>query len=172
MGLDISVYKGLIKADVDESLLENEDFEPEGDDQVRFYINPDDLHTVENINPNFVYEYEKSFGFRAGSYSSYNHWREQLAKLAGYPATENYEGHQKHSATVWENPIAGAFLEIINFSDCEGVIGEKNSKKLAIDFAKYQEAANNFGDKRFLELYNTWREAFEWASNNGCVEFH
>jgi hypothetical protein len=171
MGLDITAHKGLKKVNIDKALLEDEDFEPE-DGNFSFYINPNYAHIAKNINTNLIYEADKTIGFRAGSYGGYNVWREQLAKLAGYPAKEDYDGHQKHSATVWHNPVAGDFLEIINFSDCEGIIGSEISQKLAKDFEKYQNSANELGDERFLDLYNTWREAFELASDNGCVEFH
>lgn len=101
-------------------------------------------------------------GFRAGSYSGYNVWRNQLAILAGYESARH----------VWEHIDIGPFYEIINFSDCEGVICAKNSKKLHGDFLKFAEAAEKHEDPRFNDLYKEWMHAFLLASEDGCVEFH
>src|SRR3972149_5024711 len=62
------------------------------------------------------YTYAEKLSFRAGTYSSYNQWRDQLAQLA-----------------------QGAFLELINFSDCEGAIGSKTSTKLLKDFQDHEQ---------------------------------
>ena len=57
-------------------------------------------------------------------------WNE-LATLAGYAGADD----------AWER-TDGPFWELINFSDCEGVIGPKTSAKLAGDFAAFQEKAD------------------------------
>ena len=61
---------------------------------------------------------------------------------------------------------------MINFSDCEGVIGPKTSAKLAKDFAEFQAQADAHPDDWFRDLYTTWRRAFELASDDGAVGFH
>lgn len=99
--------------------------------------------------------------FRAGSYSGYNEWRNQLAFLAGYAGAED----------AWANCTCGPFWELINFSDCEGVIGPVTSAKLAKDFADYQEKADEHESPYFRDLYKDWRIAFETASDNGAVLF-
>jgi len=125
-----------------------------------------------------LYETANEVNFRAGSYSGYNEWREQLAELAGYPAqpanfAEATPGRppKEHSAGAWAS-TSGPFWELINFSDCEGVIGAKTSAKLAQDFAEYQGKADAHADEWFRELYATWRRAFELASDDGAVAFH
>ena len=98
-------------------------------------------------------------GFRAGSYSGYNQWRNQLANLVG--TTDK---------RIWENPVPGPFVELINFSDCEGTIDSKTSAKLAKDFQEYQGEAN-IKDEHFVQIYNHFRIAFECASDGGSVVF-
>jgi hypothetical protein len=67
--------------------------------------------------------------FRAGSYSGYNHWREQLCAAA----------LGVHPKEVWEDPASfdgRPFVELINFADNEGAIGPKTSAKLLADFQR------------------------------------
>ncbi|MEN9870269.1 MAG: hypothetical protein RLZZ171_1257, partial [Cyanobacteriota bacterium] len=78
---------------------------------------------------------------------------------------------------VWNNPEQkGPFVELINFSDCEGVIGSSLSAKLAKDFADFNDrakktAAEYRGDW-FYSLHQKWQEAFELAAQNGAISFH
>ncbi|WP_195536871.1 hypothetical protein [Bacillus paralicheniformis] len=162
MGLDITVYKNL-------KVVENPQFDGNGElenwntewtpgDSMRW----SEEHFPgrgQGIDPDKVYTWEDTFQFRAGSYSGYNRWRAQLEKFKGNEA----------------------FQELINFADNEGVIGPIVSKKLAEDFQKHEDEAKAFairlGDvfddtsSYWFELYKTWKEAFEMASENGAVEF-
>jgi hypothetical protein len=107
----------------------------------------------------------KSMEFRAGSYSGYNQWRANLALLVG--TTDR---------AVWNDPQPGPFVELINFSDCDGFIGPQTSAKLAADFAAWQDRAADFADtfsiSWWLDAYSQWRKAFELAANGGVVRFH
>ena len=81
------------------------------------------------------------------------------------------------SATaVWDNPPPNApFVELINFSDCEGFIGPVASAKLAKDFAAFRDRAQSADSTHGaydFERYCKWQEAFEFAADNGCVQFH
>jgi hypothetical protein len=117
------------------------------------------------------------FHFRAGSYSGYNEWREQLAKLAGYPAATDIAepfhaskyGHT-HSAGAWIAK-SGPFWELITFSDCNGTIGPQTSSKLLMDFITHQKIVDEHPDEWFRELYAQWRHAFELAADAGAVVF-
>lgn len=104
-------------------------------------------------------------GFRAGSYSGYSEWRNTLAQMAlGVDA--------KH---VWEYAPQyreRAFFWLINFSDCEGIIGGEKAAILARDFAAHQAAADAHPDTWFRAKYALWRKAFETAAGDGVVEFH
>lgn len=159
MGLDITAYKNLRK-------IEN----PELDE----YGYPVDYESEwkpgdsmkwsekyfpgrgEGVNADTTYSYEESFSFRAGSYSGYNWWRRHLEELS------------KDTLD---------FDELINFADNEGVIGPIVSKKLLEDFNKNKEKAKEYsktiedGDY-WLEKYEAWLDAFEYAADNGAVDFH
>lgn len=107
------------------------------------------------------------------SYGGYNDWRETLARLAGYSAApDSDDDRHAHSAGAWQ-ARGGPFWELINYSDCEGVIGTAVSTKLAKDFADHEEgikAATT--DVFFHKRYDLFRAAFEMATDGGCVEFH
>lgn len=169
MGLDISAYSNLVKIrDLNEG--EEANYETE----VEFFVNYAFEGREDQIEEAIAYKYDEEYDFRAGSYGSYNHWRNQLAELAKYPLTEfeDFIGNvqQRYDAGAWE-VTKGPFWELINFSDCEGVIGAATSAKLAKDFDTFQSAADAHPNKYFIESYNCWRKAFEMAANNGAVEF-
>jgi hypothetical protein len=171
MGLDISAYSHI---KVLENVLFDEDGDPVDengkllsvDKCFQPWINPHYPKHAGNINDKSAYGYEQTFGFRAGSYSGYNRWRNSLAQLAGYRSAED----------VWNNPgLEGPFVELINFSDCEGVIGPEVSAKLSKDFADFDAQASNFQadpNGYFYHLYLQWKVAFELAAQDGAVEFH
>lgn len=171
MGLDITAYSELKKAECGNAFDEFGDI---ADGFVQFYVNTDFPSRADDVIDNVAYEYGEEVSFRAGSYGGYNAWRDKLAEMAGYQqgAYEEYGRTRKSfAATVWNNPIPGPFMELINFSDCEGVIGTKVSKKLAGDFAEYQADADAHPDADFRDKYAEWRSAFEFASNKGAVKF-
>lgn len=127
---------------------------------------------IEPLENGGMYECEASGHFRAGSYSGYNDWREQLAELAGYPAIQSERDGKglRHDSGAWA-ATGGPFWELINFFDCEGTIGTKVCQKLAVDFQQYKGCAEKHPDERFRDLYAEWQEAFETAANNGAVHF-
>lgn len=184
MGLDITAHKKISKIDC----VYDEDGEPI-DPNTREYIdhdftawlNPDFKGRADDVENKTAYSAVESFHFRAGSYSGYNAWREELSKLAGYAAmpvdrygTGNVQ--QRHDYTAF-NAESGPFWEMIRFSDCEGVIGAAVSAKLAKDFADFDEKAKahqcELGPSDwFYQKYQEWRKAFEMAADGGCVRFH
>lgn len=102
--------------------------------------------------------------FRAGSYSGYNAWRNQLSLLMlGVPAT-----------VVWDNYDAykdKPFWELIHYSDCEGFIGPQTSAKLAKDFEEHRDKLAS-ADEDFIQRYEYWMNAFKAAAeHNGVVCF-
>jgi hypothetical protein len=111
-----------------------------------------------------------SFGFRAGSYSNYNDWRGELSKCMLEVSPE----------VIWKKPEewrGEPFVELVNFSDCDGFIGPKTSDKLFIDFNNNLEKFLNWTIGRtesdwFIQKYKDWMRAFKIASNGGAVKFH
>jgi hypothetical protein len=185
MGLDITAYSKLTKLDC----VYDADGEPidpatrkplDWHDYTRVYINPDFPGRADEFEHKACYAYDESHGFRAGSYGGYNDWRERLATLAEYPAVEyervpGYEPSKqlRRDAAAWQGLCEGMpFVELVNFSDCEGTIGTAVSKKLAQDFAEWDERAKAIDDTRFYERYCEWRKAFELAADSGAVHFH
>lgn len=101
-----------------------------------------------------VYSWENKFCFRAGSYFGYGWWRSRLKEFAK----------------------GDSFQELINFADNEGVIGPVISKKLLKDFIENYDKAKEFAKSLeeadlWITLYKEWKEAFEFAAENGAVEF-
>jgi hypothetical protein len=170
MGLDITAYRGLKLAEgftiVDGEVCRSGGSYA-GDEAVRFYI--DKGCRAPELSADAVYVWTERANFRAGSYSGYSEWRNNLAVLAGWRNDEHAWGTPDGAGTP--------FMELINFSDCEGVIGAAVSAKLAKDFAEWQERAVQYGalvddDGWFLEKFGEWRRAFEMAADNGAVRFH
>jgi hypothetical protein len=158
MGLDISYYTKLVPA-ADPVRDEWGDF----DRDIYFAVGDDETRRAADLKPG-VYTFDKREGFRAGSYGGYNQWRDMLAVFAAFPSARY----------VWNSRdrVAGQpFVELIDFSDFEGVIGPTVSAKLAADFAAHQERANAHPDEWWRSKYAEWRKAFEVAADGGAVEF-
>ena len=173
MGLDITAYSRLIPAP--DAERDEDDYPVDYD--IHWLAHPvtfamTDRHfpgRTDGLIANMTYTYADSFGFRAGSYGGYGAWRRSLAEMAGY----SVEGVRR------DPPVIRPFIELINFSDCEGMIGPAASAKLARDFAEHQARAEvwatTMGDLEggwWLESYNDWRRAFEMATDSGAVDFH
>ena len=104
---------------------------------------------------------------KIGSYSSYSSFRNELAKLS-------FQG--RSASDVWAETEMGhlnegPFFELINFSDCDGLIGPKISSKLSKDFAEWNDRAYEHFVPYDYERYKQLRLAFEFASDNGVVKF-
>ena len=155
MGLDIEAYR---KLKIDET-VEDDDGET-----TSFFINPDFPGRADDIEGGKPYVYDSVFSFRAGSYSGYGAWRRELCKTLGFTSDDDYW----YNATP-ETP----FYELINFSDCEGVIGTEISEKLLKDFSDHQEGIDKWESHSpwVHKLYKLWRTAFETASDDGAVKF-
>lgn len=162
MGLDITAYSQLKDTgrpfdwDVDEenALISNN--------------HPDFAERCVEFTPWNAFEYEVSYRARIGAYSYYGAWREKLAKLAGYSPVTG--GTRPYSKGAWA-AIEGPFLELIDFTDCDGVLGTAVCQKLAEDFANYEASARRPGDEDFLYTYLQFKAAVEWASDGGAVVF-
>ncbi len=169
MGLDITAYSGITKLNAhmndDGEAVDNQTGKTlDWSAYCSPYVNPDFPEHAKSLEVSGVYGFEESFGFRAGSYGGYNQWRDALARMAGYAG-----GAQG----AWDSD-SGPFWELINFSDCEGSIDAPVCAKLAADFASFQTKADAYAASNtyFLELYASWRQAFEMAAKGGMVDFH
>lgn len=180
MGLDIHAASHLAFA---RPMPEGEDFDSLEEevnrqdkclDEVYFLLYPNDpgweAHLT-GMEPG-LYEYTpatEQCHFRVGSYSAYNWWREQLSRFA--------LGVEPN--TVWEDPdrFSGRpFVELINFTDCDGRIGTQLAAKLAADFRSHEDKATGFaagldGGDGFLSVYREFAVAFEVAAQQGALAF-
>jgi len=140
-------------------------------------LRSDMLYRVDDEMPKY-----ELVDFWAGSYLYYNKWRDTLALFA-----------TRHTcAELWElrttdpSLARAPFMELLDFSDCEGVIGSVVAQKLADDFAWHALAAKEFSqDKQdsrsravfsndaeresWWRLYQCWKTAFTYAADKGAV---
>lgn len=166
MGLDIHAFKRVgkfLNADEQHWFPEN---------YFQLYNIPEFRGRAPEIRHLGFYEVSKeTFHFRAGSYSGYNRWREWLCETFIETTTGN----------VWDNPEAykdKPFVELVNFSDCEGTIGNALCKKLLEDFEysmlhPWFSEEHDFRDKECIEIFKDFDKAFCLAASTdtGVVVF-
>lgn len=112
--------------------------------------------------------------FRAGSYGGYNIFRKHLCKgLVGVDVD-----------TLWASPDSytdAPMFEIINFSDCEGILGTGVCQKLYPQFIENKDKFEShlmevlIGDENEVKwqmaTYEDFTEAFRLGSQNGIVVY-
>lgn len=163
MGLEIWVYSGLTKAKYAE--VDRDGYPKDWDHFWR-------AATVDGTEYSFpgraagleqdaIYAYTGYSEFQAGSTKAYQRWRDTLAHIAGHASAESVQRNP---------PLAGPFVELIDFFDCGGVIGPVVAAKLAGDFAAFRKQAETIGGA-FFDLYCTWQTAFNTAGGNGALRF-
>lgn len=157
MGLDISVYSN-VQSDC-EARFEDGEFDIYAKNYSGMEAQLSPWEDGDCLSGDFAHS------FRAGSYSGYNIWRNQLAELMLKVPAEH----------IWENADEykdKPFYYLINFSDCEGVIGSDIAEILYNDFVNYEHILKDINDEYFVSKYHEWTEAFNIAKNDGCVVFH
>lgn len=171
MGLDICAYSKLVEAP---DARRDQDGELEDWEHYRQFRESDDFPgRLEGLKPDVAYQVGgETFEFRAGSYTGYCAWRNQLAQMAGYPLTR-YEGPdgetEGYDAGAWFSS-EGPFFEQINFTDSDGTLGPSASARLAADYAAHADKAEQIGSV-FWALYQQWQQAFSLAKDDGAVVF-
>lgn len=177
MGLDISVYTDA-KPLEEQPAKDADGHWPESvwdlDGAVYAWADEGNERSLRGLSPETWYSAAYSHGFRAGSYSGYNRFREDLCRAAlGVEPRKVWND----AAAYTERP----FYELINFSDCEGTIGPEAAADLYRDFGEQEEAVlaavagtlDEMDLEWFAGLYAEWKEAFRVASQgHGIVEFH
>lgn len=152
MGLDIKAYKNMKKVENAErdafDILESDDLLEIHQDIID-YTEKEFRGRTKGLQSG-VYEYTESDGFRAGGYIGYTLFRQKLEKIVSN----------------------SQLYEFLMFSDCEGYIGSVVSKKLVNDFKDLELTAKEELDENDFETFKNFRNAFELASENGCVEFN
>ena len=109
--------------------------------------------------------HEDCYSFRAGSFHAHRVWCNWLSETI-LNCTANFV---RDNYTYKNKP----FYQLINFTDAEGFIETTNAKKLAQDFADHQHIIDKLSCDQWLkDLYANWHKAFEYAADNGFVDFH
>lgn len=165
MGLDISVYSKITRIP-DESQ----------EDGIFDVSQEDYFGTRQDVEPGpySISENSVRHSFRAGSYSGYNGWREDLSLSI----------HGVMPQVIWDNPdqyTGKDFFEIINFSDCEGCFGPKISSKLYEDFVRNRDKFISIMEEKYTgsypvidyrtEVYNNFMKGFEISKDSGILIF-
>jgi len=160
MGLDITSYSNLKKG------KETED---------SIYIGKGPEHVARHeYNEGWYEPTLETVGhhFRAGSYGGYNQFRGHLCAAVHGVECEEFWTNEDYEGTP--------FYELIDFSDCEGVIGVEESKKLHAEFMlhkgifrRYLENTIDDSEDRnyFMEKYDDWTKAFSISAQGGALFF-
>lgn len=190
MGLDVRAYERLVPVVVtisasdrpEDTATRERGFCSEDCEHVRIYPNPDFSSRADGLKKACYLSRGTSMHFRAGAYSTYNRFREWLCRAAlGVTPREVWEARESKKFD------GRPFVELIDFSDCEGAIGPTTSAKLAKDFAEHESSvlAKTFSDytpgawmscdvrddEWNRTLYGEFRRAFEMAAKGGAVRF-
>lgn len=161
MGLDIWAVSKIQKVEDDGSI----------------WIGEGERHSYEPGNYDETPESE-SCSERVGSYSTYNRWRNDLAMAI----------HGVSAETIWQDPHSfegKAFVELIDFSDCEGVIGAEVAEKLYQDFVEHEKKFKVWTMTQWLqvadsaseddlwwdEIYEDFMKALDVARKDGALIF-
>lgn len=161
MGLDVRAYCGLVP------------FVGEADELDPFVVyvgeNVDFPGRETGVKTGVRYRADGRLHFRL-SYGRYNVWRNELAMVSGWPPSGNDDPASTFAASAWASD-GGPFWELINFTDCDGVIGPVVAAKLSREFDEWRERALEEGSGRLLEFYDLFADAMRKAADGGVVIF-
>jgi hypothetical protein len=155
MGLDIRVLTHMAFVEkIDDVLLENES-------EILLQNQSFAPHSV-GMRDGY-YSFTLDHSFRAGSYSGYGAWRGRLCELMlGVSQSSVWNTFKYYKGKP--------FVELINFSDCEGYLSTTICKKLSQDFEDNRDKLPD--DEDFVTRYNLWAKGLKTAAdNNGVLSF-
>lgn len=181
MGLDIRVYTNvkLVNSDFDDY----EDHVDNCEEGNLTVLQPNEAFPLQGDGLiEGAYSYEKCEHILSRSYSGWSILRDELAFAVGYtPITEfdllgkGYDTYQKEYILMRPYQAKaftykeGLLNEILNFSDCEGIINNRCCKKIYDDLLKVDK--NLLADYS-LNTYTSLVEGFKLASTEeGVVQF-
>lgn len=124
-----------------------------------------------------VYEFEKKYSKLNMPYSEFGKFRNELARVLGYPAIEGESEQRKYLAGAWEQwdngKRDGDLAALLNFTDSQGEIGNKTCRKILADLEKMSVTPKKPNDlseedsERLILLMGT----FKHAADGGFVQF-
>ena len=122
-----------------------------------------------------VYSFGKVYSRFNISYGEFGAFRNELARVLGYPAVEGESERRKYLAGAWEQwdngEQDGELAALLNFADNQGEIGNKTCRKILSDLEKMSVTRNDLSEEdneRLILLMAT----FKHAADGGFVQFH
>lgn len=182
MGLDISFYQAAQMLPADAIVGDDLDYDKYPDGRLA-YVNDDFLAQADGLPEKFAFAAEGEGRDARIGYASYGHWRECVAKAVGYPKAPphpdessldaSYRESLPHVTSAWRGHF-GPLHDLLNFSDCEGVIGPQTCAKIAAELAEYRDRALAcMSDApRFSEFYDAMMQGFSIVGPTGFARFH
>lgn len=176
MGLDVTAYSNLRKVEFQPDELDengypmDDGYEDENGEWITTYSfkcwnHPEFFDRSEGIESAAYYLAEDEAVVMGMSYGGYNTWRRMLSRMVGFGVED-----------VWDGRVTeGPFVELINFSDCEGVIGPVVCAKLLKDFEENEDMARQYDDERFYKVYLGFLNGLRLACSGtgiGALYFH
>jgi len=176
MGLDITAISGIVTKATDPIAYEFHSLLDEENDT--FHVNLDfPQHSAEFGVTSGAVEFIKSndadeFNFSVGPYSTYNKLRNLICLAI----------HDIKVESVWDNAgkySNAALWDLLNFSDCEGVIDSVTSARILkdlidnrTDFINYIKKDTDIGEMdviHYTELYDNFIKCFTLGADGGVV---
>lgn len=185
MGLDISAYSKLIRS--------SDQSDEGGYECIRIWRDSFGYCELEEGHWEST-PASRYHSFRAGSYSSYNQFRDDLCRaIHGVTSDHVYENLEEYDGAQ--------FIGLINFSDCDGMIGpavsgilyqefKENRGRFIRNISDYPDFSKETLDpvafetefpiefslspnhiEYYIGLYDDFMLAFEIASDGGVVQF-
>lgn len=161
MGLDFYGFTNTVLVDTADN---HDDYEEKYGATNHVFVSPffcsggwDFPEHVEGLVAGGVYSYAGEIHGYIG-YHGHKFFREMLSGISGHSIEEFWQDN----SGLEDEP----FYWLINHSDCEGFINTAKSQILLIDFDSHKCPVDNW-----QRTYNSWREAFAFAANNGFVKF-
>lgn len=114
------------------------------------------------------------------SSTHYNTWRAELCRrVLGVEVDAIWDlCHDEEGKERLDVALTAPFVELIDFSDCEGTLGAMTVRKLADDFATWKRLLSKIEGRRpqsmmfddnFHQLFDKVRAVFAWAAEGGGV---
>ncbi len=111
----------------------------------------------------------------SGGYVSFNTWRTEVARAAGFPDLNDMEGYG--GETEWLHYRNDALVHLLHHSDCDGEIAWQNCEAIADRLEEILPSMQGFPGSFALDLYRTWTKRFVAglrvaAAAQENIEFH
>lgn len=153
----------------------------------RVNVKPDDIDCDDNLQAIYigqdwkqaddlvrdeVYSYEEQWDFLHLSYGYYNRFRNELAKLAGYPEAEKSDDEYTNKYPFAQSAFkaeSGLLWDLINFSDCEGEIGAKTCQKILDDLNVLRPRIFEL-PQEFQGYFKDLIEGFAFVNGDGFIQ--